>query len=68
MNRPDNHTSVHKMFFATSEVLTNIFLIKAGHFYTTSDFLTMNKTEMFIKAKLKLVKITSRMLPNVRQM
>ncbi len=60
--------SVHERFFATSDILTNIFLINAGHFYITSDFLTMNKAEMFIKAQLKLVKMTSRMLPNVRQM
>ncbi len=59
--------SLHEKFFATSDMLTNIFLINTGHFYTMSDFLTMNKAEMFIKAQLKLVKMTSRMLPNVRK-
>ncbi len=46
----------------------HFFLINAEHFYTMSDFLIMNKAEMYIKAQMKLVKMTSRMLPNVRQM
>ncbi len=67
-NEWQNMCSVHETFFATSDISTNIFLIKAGHFYTTSDFLTMNKAEMFINAQVKLVKMTSRMLTNIRQM
>ncbi len=57
--------SIHEMFFATSDILTNIFLINAGHFYTKSDILIVNKAEMFIKAQLKLVKITSKMLSKI---
>ncbi len=30
--------------------------------------LTMNKVDMFIKAQMILVKISGRMLPNIRQM
>ncbi len=57
-----------KRFFTTSDIPTNIFLINAGYFCTTLDMLTINKPELFIKVQLKLVKLTSRMLPYIRQM
>ncbi len=60
--------SVYKMFFTTSDILTNIFLINAGHFCTRLDMLIINKAEVFSKAQLKMVKLTSRMLAYVRQM
>ncbi len=49
--------SVHKRFLTTSDILTNIFFNQHWtFFYTTYDFVTTNKAEMFTKAQLKLVK------------
>ncbi len=41
-NKLHARTSVHKMFFTTSDILTNFFLINAEHFCTMSDKLTMH--------------------------
>ncbi len=51
------------MIFTTLDILADGFLVKAGHFWT-SDMSKMSKAGMFIKAQLKTVKMTSRMLPN----
>ncbi len=42
----------------------NAFSNNAGHFFTPWNMLTINKAELFIKAQLKPVKMTKRMLPN----
>ncbi len=47
--------NVHKLFFRNIR-------------HIDQPFLTMNKAETFIKVHLKLVKMTSRILPDVRQM
>ncbi len=61
-------TSVHKTFFTTSDILTNIFLINAEHFCTTLGMLNIKKGKVLIKVQLKLVKMTSRMLSTIRKM
>ncbi len=51
---------VNERFFTTLDILTNVFLNSARQFFTMVDILTMNKAQLFIKAQLKPVKITSR--------
>ncbi len=41
--------SVHKMFFTTSDIFINVFLINARHFCTTLDMLTMNRLKCLSK-------------------
>ncbi len=54
-----------KVFFYKSDILTNIFIINTRYFFTILDMLTMRKVKVFIKAQLKLVKMTSGILTNV---
>ncbi len=46
----DHQNSVHERFLTTSDILTNIFLINAGHFCTRSEMLTINKAEVFLQS------------------